>query len=302
MNILAELNQRKVNYQQIRDTCYVSLVKDTPVFISVIIPVFERTHFNNITTNHFKKAIDHMIEMEKRNNISPFRRITRISLTIVEHSDTPQHKELCQDWVNYIWIPKNGTRFNKCLAHNMGVLYSNKADYYLFHDLDTLVPKNFFVNLMLNIKGLDAVQSFARRRLLYATKMLTDSIMDGETDVNKLHHNYPNLSEGTEGAKGGSIFMSSKIFFEVGGYDMEFYDGYSVEDAAMYHKLDFKGKLGGCNTPPIELIHLWHPYSHGGNITQPEAFAALHAFDNLSDEDKLKYMQIKSEHLKQYAI
>lgn len=300
MDILAELNVRKVDYDEIKQTCQFKLVKDTPVEISIIIPVCGRVEFTEIACRYFKEAINHVSEVELRQNKSPFRKRTRIALTIVEHSDAPEHRDICPEWVNHIWLPKNGTRFNKCLAHNIGVLFSNQAKSYLFHDLDTLVPKNFFTNVMLNMRGNDAVQTFTNRRLLYANPTLSESIIKKETDINTLHPMSPNLRVATSGATGGSMFMTSKLFFDVGGYDNEFYSGYSVEDTAMYMKLDMVGSLVGCNNPPNELIHLHHTYSGEGNITQPEAFSALQAYTDLSYNDKLKYMREKSEHLKKY--
>lgn len=279
MDLIAELISRQINYNEIKETCYFNLVDKREVDVSIIIPVNGRTQFNHVICDHFKKAI----EASDKN----------ISLTIVEHSGSPSHKDLCYDWVNYIHIPRSKKNFNKCKCFNIGALYSNKAKYFLFHDVDTIMQNNFFKLLFDNYKNVDALQCFTKQRLLYCEEVLTNEIINGKISVDSLSN--AGLRAGVCGATGGSIFISNEAFFNIGGYDAEFYSEYSVEDTAFFEKLQFYGKIGSCDNPTIELFHLKHD---GTYIVKDEDRDALSAFRNLDAIGKQTYISVKSKLLK----
>ena len=290
MNILHEAQIRQTDYNQVKQYCYFTNADTREVDVSVIIPVHGRIEFNHIVTIQFLKAIYFHGHIKK------------ISITFVEHSEIPLHHFLCNPGINYIHIPQNKQPFNKCLAHNVGALYSNKAKYYLFHDTDILVPPDFFVKLFENLEhGFDALQSFTQRRLLYCNELLSKNIIENKTPIEILDAKCAGITPGDWGAQGGSIFVPKDIFFNAGGFDPEFFDEYGLEDRFFFDKLNLICKLGSCDNPAIELLHLFHAPAFN-RTTKPEARDAVDSFAALSKEDKLKFIQIKSEQIKHFLI
>lgn len=268
-----------MNYNEIIQDAYLSLPDVRNVDISIIIPVHGRTQFNNVVTNHFKKAISYIEE----------KRDLKISLTFVEHSYNQEHYDLIdKTWVNYIYIPMFGQdKFNKCMCFNIGALYSNEAKFYLFHDVDVIVPMDFFEKLMENIQGNDCIQSFTKKRLLYANEHLSYQLINGiETIDNCIIYkeSKDGLKIGNEGAAGGSIFIRKQLFIDIGGYDT-FFTEYSVEDAFFLEKVNTISHCNSSDKPPIELIHLWHDISFN-QTTKPEDFSYLHSFQQKGLQDK----------------
>jgi len=278
------------DYNEIKENCDFRLIDQRTVDISVIIPVFGRLQFHNIVIKSIKNAIEHI----QNKNFSK-----SVSITIIEHSDDAEHLELCSQKTNYIWLPKYGGVFNKSLAQNVGAIFSNRATHYLFHDIDTVVPKDFFEKLFLNINwkacNYDALQCFTNRRLLYANQYITDRILRGVENVDNLHSKHENVTIGGSGAKGGSMLIDASLFFRCGAY-FENYTEYGVEDADLYDRLNIMGKLGGADAPPIELIHLWHKPSYN-RITKASDFNFFELFSNMKNIDKLKYMDMRCKHL-----
>lgn len=283
-----------MNYSEIIKTCDTSFPDQRLVEISVIIPVFKRTEFNKFVTSCFTKAIKY-IEQNY---------IIHVSLTFVEHSRNPEHKSLCDDTlVNYIHIPMLGDDlFNKCLCFNIGALYSNKANFYLFHDSDTIVPRDFFEKLLKNIEGYAAVQSFTRQRLNYCNFELTQKLLRSEVLFENLPlHNlsYSTDNTGTTKAQGGSMFVKDWLFFDVGGFDCRFTQ-YSVEDAIFFDKLNTLGNLGFSDSPAIELYHLYHEPSSWGRVTKDIDWRYYNEYMAFSKEQKLEFIKKESDYLKQF--
>ena len=104
--------------------------EDSHFDISVIVPVRGRLEFNKKLSESIRNASD----------FSKF----NCSITFVEHSNKPLHQKITE--ANYIYIESSDV-FNKCLAFNIGFIDSVKADYYLFHDLDCIVNKEFIRDL-----------------------------------------------------------------------------------------------------------------------------------------------------------
>ena len=278
--------KNQLNYEKIKGRCTFKIQpaqsRGEIVDISVIIPVRGRTEFHKIVTEYFYAA---------RENTK-----ASIALTFVEHADgPPMHYWLSKHWVNHIFIPADGQPFNKCLCHNMGVLYGPRAHNYLFHDTDILVPGDFFNMLRENMQGYDAVQAFTRRRLILAGEGVTRLIINGDVAAgfhDRSNHEY---KEAIPGAPGGSICVSWPMLQKVGFYEDCFFTGYSVEDQFFFNKLKLMGKLGFCDAPPIELIHLYHPSDHQ-LTTKEEDLAALDMYDELLDTEKRLYIKSRSDY------
>ena len=100
------------------------------------------------------------------------------------------------------------------------------------------------------------------------------------------------------GASGGSILVSSELFFNVGGFDPELFTEYSVEDQFFFDKLCLKGCVGFCDYPAIELLHLSH--ENNNRITKMQDWDAFYSFKRLSEQAKTDYIEMKSLHLKSF--
>ncbi len=280
------------DYSALKQTCIFQTVDTREVDISIIIPVYGRTEFNHVVSQHFKTAIE---KINSTNTYADF----KVSLTFVEHSPDIAHAHLCKasEWVNHIWIPMQGP-FNKCRCFNVGALFSNKAKIYLFHDSDIIVPAHFFIDLMLNFNHghQDALQAFTGRRVIYCHPDLTNRIIAGSDHIYNAYPGSREVDVGVAGAKGGSMAVKKDMFFKVGGFDEEFSE-YSVEDAFFYDKLALMGNIGSADYPPIELVHLFHNPSYN-RVTKDCDWAFMQWFNERSLDHKKSYMEGLSNNLK----
>jgi predicted glycosyltransferase involved in capsule biosynthesis len=283
-----------MDYNVIKKECFTILPNIDKAYISIIIPIQGRTEFKNTIKRNFKIAIDYLKE---KHDIPA-------SLTFVEHSNTqlwkPDEKE---DWINYIHIPQGDSRFNKCLCHNIGALFSTNAYYYMFHDVDILVPKDLFSRLAWNIlQGYDAVQSFNMQRLNYCNSELTQRVLSGQVGFDNLPSQNLSISVDNSGkskAQGGSMFVENKMFYEVGGFDTHCTQ-YSVEDAIFFDKLKTVGNLGFADNPVVEMYHLHHEPPTWGRVTKQEDWDYYNHYMSLDEQQKKESIKKQSEYLKQF--
>lgn len=248
------LNINKIDYLKIKKESYFKLYKKDEYYdINIIIPIKGRKSF-------IKPLYKSLISSSKKSNL-------KICFTIVEMSETPEHKDFCEkNNINFIYIKSD--IFNKCLAMNFGAMFSIKSKSFIFHDLDCLVQSDFFLNLEKNIKlkKSKAIQCFTGRRVLYLDEQLTSRVIKGEVDIDKFCISYIGISVGSYGAPGGSIYVEKDIFFEVGGYDPEFFTLYAPEDAFFWDKIEMLTKIDICDSPVIDLFHMSHESSYNANI------------------------------------
>lgn len=261
--------------------------------VSVIVPVRGRTDFHQILVDHLTASFKNLPSGRS------------LSITFVEHSKNPEHRPFAEkSGVNYIHIPTDDV-FNKCLAFNVGFLFSNKSEYYLFHDLDCMPQSNFWRYIFLNLDKtpFTSLQAFRDRRVLYCDQHTSDLIINKTLSVDQLSAVSTGITEPALHqwkAPGGSIFCPYNQFVTVGGFDPEYFFGYSIEDAFFYNKLEISGGITSCNNPQIEIFHLNHPPLWNSN---PHLTEHHHIYENwmsLSGEEKVKLMDIKSSHLKKF--
>lgn len=308
MNIFQEIQNRAINYQEILDSCEIKVQSNAP-HISIIVPVYGRTEFNKVLCNHFKAAIDFYTEKVKPALlIFPIThslvKNPLISLTFVEHSDKPEHKSLCADCVNYVWIPKNGQPFNKCLAHNIGALLTNNANYFLFHDIDIMVPEDFFVKVMQNVTKIvngkpnvyDALQTFTQRRLQLCNEFITGELIANHLSVKHIPSHPAHFKAAQPGAMGGSIFLTNELFFKT-GFCPEIFNGYGLEDAFFWQCINLLGNVGSCDMPQLELYHLHH---EANRVTKPADWKFYNSFLSLPDEKKKELVKLMADNLNKY--
>ncbi len=288
--IIEIYERNKINYESIKQISEFNMVNTDEVDVSVIIPVMGRENFN-------KPLVDHLLSAME------FFKDKTYSITFVEHSENSTHRDLCKDKTNHIWIRKGvGAFFNKCLAMNVGALFSNKAKYYLFHDIDLLVDPKFFHNIFLNLSKIPAgsgLQAFGGRKVVVMSKDLTDLILRNRLKLDDVNIGGDMAPYSTPGAPGGSIFMSHDSFYRVGGFDPEFFHSYSCEDAFFYHKVEVTLGMKGCDDPVVEVFHMDHPRTNGADNPDRHIQNRINAgFIGMNSEDKTNFITHLSNNLK----
>lgn len=281
--IIEVYDRNKIDYEALKESCEFNMVNTDDVDVSVIIPVRGRENFNRPLVNHLISSMN-------------FFNDKTYSITFVEHSEEPRHRELCNDSTNHIWIKKmDRGLFNKCLSMNVGALFSNKAKYYLFHDIDLLTDRQFFHNIFQNLSRIpegSALQSFGGRKVVVMNTDLTERIIRNVTKIEEVIPGNYESTYCTPGAPGGSIFISHDSFYRVGGFDAEFFHSYSCEDAFFYHKLEMTVGVQGCDNPLIDVFHMDHPRNNGSDNPDRHIQSLINSgFRSMSTEDKINLIE-----------
>lgn len=232
----------------------------------------------------------------------------RPQILLVEHSPISELQQIAEDYnCEYIWLfldPRMPEmplgQFNKAFAYDKAFLNGTPAQWYLFHDNDVLVPKDFWNRLDANVQRTKSqfIQPYTHRCLLNLKQAVAImfredlSLADGPLDESM----YAPLSPG---APGGSLYLTRERYVEAGGHDPQLCWGYGPEDALFYHKLELLEPIAFADNPPIEMIHLWHPPAAAANPFRNEMdwFVKV-LFQGKTKEEKLQYMKYKEELLK----
>ena len=288
-SLLKKINDRKINYEHIRDeeSHILLFSEDQDYDINVIIGARGRKEFLAPLVESFNEAIKNT---EKK-----------ICFTIVNHAEYPEHLKYCKtNKINYMWTKGNvSDQYSRSFSYNFGVKFGNKAKYYLLHDLDILVKKNFFAELYENIKDSQCMQTYGGRRVLYLSEELTKRVINKEIDYNEFNVLSPGVSipmyngKPALGSKGGSILISRELFCEVGGFDADLFWGYAAEDQFFWEKVATISEVSYADNPSIDMFHMWHPPSFATNPLLYEMEADWIKFKNLTKEEKIKIIQLK---------
>lgn len=290
--------KNKINYNDIIDNSVKFLNDNTEQpFINFIITARGRTNFAEPLYNSYLDAKDNFNE--------------KIIFTIVEHDLGPRHMKFFKDKnVNYIFIESQPDElFNKCLSYNIGANVPIQPKYFLFHDLDILIQKDFFKNIAENLKNYKALQCYCNRRVLNCSPDLTGELISKRINVN-------NLKEGTLGvhlpmfngqpslgSKGGSILIEKDIFYKTGGYEDSLFKAYSAEDNFFWEKVSVFTEIAYADHPPIELFHMWHEPQYNKNPHLMEMEQDYNFFKALSIQHKEEFINFtsifKSNHVEQ---
>ena len=291
--VINTVKRNKFSYSEIQKKSRVLLLNNNDCTVNVIIGFRGRTEFHEPIIDSFNNAFRYY----QRNFAD---RKHTFCLTFVEHSAQPVSENTLQGRVNYIWTPGNVTeQYSRSFSYNFGVKYSNKAKYYLLHDIDILVKENFFEQLFVNLSDRKCMQPYGKRRVLYLSKELTDRVIKKEIDYNVFSEKTPEVSlPGILGSKGGSIFVERDLYFEVGGFDPEVFWGYAAEDQFFWEKLlTVYGKVSFADSPPIDMFHMWHPLT---NVSNPQLGEMEHYFNDfkaMTKANRLKFIQLQSQSL-----
>lgn len=241
----------------------------------------------------------HFIEVLESYNKSIVNSENSHKIVIVEQSEHPDSKNYCKENnIDYVFIPKGGELFNKCLCMNIGSL-CHDSKYIHFHDIDILIPKDFWVNLRKNMQGHNFIQSFSGRKVNYISEKYTNAFFDKIFTIEQIINRNEAWQAGKPGAPGGSIVVKRDLFESVGGFDPYYFQAYSIEDQFFIDKIEVYSRFKGCDNPAIEMFHLWHPNSEK---TTPHAIKknglkARMYFKTLLNHEKTRLLQLYKDAL-----
>lgn len=276
-------------------------------------PVISKKYYKQIGTLPKRKIIIPCLG-RKENLVPTLRRLQTIhppsegympQICIVEHSPYPDLEKIATSFnCEYLWIlldPRDPTlpigQFNKALCYDKAFLFTSPAEWYLFHDNDILVPKDFWCLLDKNVERAKTkfIQPYTHRCLLNTYPQIADMLRlnvdladDGLTEDMR----QPFL----EGAPGGSLYLHRERYIEVGGHDPNYCWGYGPEDALFFNKLKLLEPIAYADDPPIEMIHLYHPTASVNNPFRHEMDWFVKIFlESRTNEEKRALMENKSQ-------
>lgn len=297
-NLFDVLEKNKFNYEDIKLKSYLFLKNSEQNYdLNVIIGFRGRQEFLNPLIDSFKKAFQYY---EKKYGDKNF------CMTFVEHSEKPDAQNIIEPENSYLWTIGNVTdKYSRSFAYNFGVKYSNKAKFYLLHDLDILVKENFFEELYKNLKSSRCMQTYGKRRVLYLSQTLTPKVISKEIDFNFLKEDSPDVSlpmysgQPALGSKGGSIIIERDLYYEIGGFDPEVFWGYAAEDQMFWDKaMTILGEVDYADNPPVDIFHMWHPPTSMTNLLVYEMENYMLQFRNMKKKDRFKVLEIQKNNLK----
>jgi hypothetical protein len=235
----------------------------------------------------------------------------RPPILLVEHSPFPELESIATEHsCEYLWIfldPRIPLtplgQFNKALCYDKAFLSGTPATWYLFHDNDVIVPKDFWCRLDANLRRTNAqfLQPYTHRCLFnlkpVPAQMIRDEISFADEPLTPKMH-----SPLAPGAPGGSLYLSRERYLEAGGHDPQFCWGYGPEDTLFYHKLELLEPIAFADDPPIEMRHLWHPPAAVTNPLRAQMdFFVKGIFVEKPLEEKRAYMRFKQELLERLS-
>lgn len=289
MSINAILENNKFDYKPILEKSEIILIDNDEYDINIIIGFRGRKEFLAPLIKSFQDCFDYYATIDSNK---------KFCLTFVEHSSSPDSKEDLNDRVNYIWTPGNKVeQYSRSFAYNFGVKYSNKAKYYILHDLDILVKKNFLEEVYANLKT-QCLQTYGKRRVLYMNQELTQKVLSEELDFNTFDENTPGISyPEILGSKGGSILVERELYYEIGGFDPEVFWGYAPEDQLFWDKVQtILGEIDYADNPPIDIFHMWHPPAlHHSNADYFPMERCFYEFRSWNKKARMNFINIKKE-------
>jgi predicted glycosyltransferase involved in capsule biosynthesis len=295
MNLKTFYQDNIINYDTVIDNAIINILnKNDDTDVSIIVPIMGRENQIRPLVNSFKESFKYYKEK-------------KYSLTFVEHDENPNNQNTIKSTgSNYIFIKReNNERFNKCLCMNVGALII-KANYFLFHDVDIVVKKDFLKNIFLNFGRINndkVLHCLSEKRVVYLNAEKSGLVRNKNLNVDDIDNIAPysepepkEIMYGNYGAPGGSIIIKSDLFFKIGGYDDSFFSGYSPEDDFFWRKIELFEKINGCDDPKNILFHLHHEPLHHTRMAIHELIKSI--FLNSDKKLKMEYINLKSKNLK----
>lgn len=268
--------QTRIDYSQVINDSTIHMNEDSTYSdLNVIIPCANRDAYIRPTVKSIRESAASCGK--------------KVTIYLVEHDIAMRGRRTCQSvGINYIYIPRHrGVTFNKCLCLNVGFLVAKPTNWSLFHDIDLIVPVNFFELLWKVIETTNKgwIQPFSKKSVCYLTNSATREILQtGEIPTSFRSIDYV---QGNAGAPGGSICINSSLFQDVGGYDPEVFYGYNPEDEFLWLKMEaFQEEL-------TEKNHVVHCHFRGAEYMENVNLYHLYHPSSSSTQDRLQAMTVR---------
>jgi hypothetical protein len=297
---------RRLEYLKIlKNSSVERLISRKEFDINLFVPVRKRTEF-------FKPFIRYARIAEERSSC-------KVRFIFVEEDTSPQYLEMCRnEEVDYLFIPSSETNSNglfaKSLAYNIGFIDTPKTKWNIFHDLDILVDKDYFLSINSYLeKGVNWLQPYSDKRVVLLGTNITKDIVESSDNSAVIElQSVSDKKYSSIGCPGGSIVVKLEDFLNVGGYDPELFFGYGPEDSFFWSKLEvihgatacpfsthFQGKGSYASDPRIEVYHLNHTATSNTNPLYGKMLDVLESFYRYSTQDKRKIVDFKKQLLRE---
>lgn len=289
-NIFTLIEKNKINWEEIYNKSINNLIDGEECDINVVVGFRGRHNFILPLIDSFNSAFEYY------NNISETKK--KFVLTFVEHDYKPNNIDKINKKANYFWSLGNvHEQFNRSFCFNYAFKYSNNSKYYLLHDLDILVKKNFFIELFENLGEAKCLQSYGNRHIWYMSKELTEKFLNKEISIDDIDKTHREVSAPEfKNSKGGSILVEKDTYKKVGGFDPELFWGYAAEDQMFWQKVLFLfGDIKYSDNPCIDMFHMWHEPTHNTNPLINVMNNSLLEFNTISADDKIKFLNAKCQ-------
>lgn len=285
------LEFRKVDIKKILKNKNNFFQKDS-YFISVIIET-------NGDKKIFLKSLSYL-----KHSIAQSR--LKIGITVIECNTLPTLRLFAiENGVSYIFLKKDNYDlvgdFSSSLSYNIGALANDNVEYFIFHNLNALVPHDFFYKLEHYYfpKKLNWFENYSNKQLGLLSKDHLKQIFNNKKifDLNQFK---PLKKVNT--SSNISITIKKNTFFEIGGYDYELDLKRPLEDMSIKVKLlCLEKKVNNIldinysnNIIQTELLSL---FLINENLKEKRVIIAQNMYDlfcNITHEEKMKYIEAKS--------
>jgi len=225
-------------------------------------------------------------------NLLFMKRATRnrsdIRVILIQLDENPTLQRLTQEFnFSYIFLPKQisylsgcAGLFPKSLGLNLAFLLTPESQWNLFHDIDIIIPGNFFT--LVDKASEEHTHWFVTYDLLYSMNPFEISSDNMKTTKKIRGINV-----------GGSLAVSTDIFKSIGGYDPEIFCGWSAEDIFIVDKLKLFAPIFRVK---MTLAHVQHKISEKFGFYNRISSQLRTAFVDLWDDDKKKFLEIKKNY------
>jgi hypothetical protein len=279
----------KINWDKLYNESINNLISNENVDVNVIIGFRNRNEFIEPLIKSFEDAFNFYNENSENKK--------KFILTFVEHDLESYNMKNIPNTCNYLWSKGNViNQYSRSFSYNYGFKYSNNSKYYLFHDLDILIKKDFFIRIFKNLGDNKCLQSYGNRHIWYMSKKITDEFLNKKLNLDLIDKNNPEITApDIKGSMGGSIFIEKNLYNDIGGFDPELFWGYAAEDQMFWHKVLTIEKIIYSDNPVIDLFHMWHPPTHNTNPLLMVMEESMIQFRNLEYNKKIEFLNLKKD-------
>jgi hypothetical protein len=203
-----------------------------------------------------------------------------VECIVVEQSASPEIKTQLPGWVRYIHtpLPYPDMPYCRSWAFNVGARAA-KGGVLILHDNDMLVPQDYALEIMKrNAEGYEVTN--LKRFIFFLTERHSFSIISsGTLNIADAPQSIMQNAEG-----GGSVAISKKAYFEIGGFD-EAFIGWGGEDNEFWERAQTR-KVWPFGYLP--LLHLWHASQAGKHKLERRTAALLEERSIIPVEARIK--------------